>query len=101
MSDNALDEPSPGDSTADDASRRRRRQKNNPATTREITAIPPTTPPAMAPAFELCPPVVKGVFVAVLEVELPRTELEELEELGKPGTWPGSTSGLSIKARCV
>jgi hypothetical protein len=55
----------------------------------------------MAPAFELCPPVVKGVFVAVLEVELPRTELEELEELGKPGTWPGSTSGLSIKARCV
>ena len=47
----------------------------------------------MAPAFELCPPV--GIGVAV---ELPRTELEEL---GEPGTWPGRTSGVSIKARRV
>ena len=47
----------------------------------------------MAPPCELCPPVGTGACVAVVEVELPRTE--ELEELGAPGTWPGRTSGLS------
>ena len=47
----------------------------------------------MGPTFGLCFPV--GIGVAV---ELPRTELEELEE---PGTWPGRTSGVSIKARRV
>jgi hypothetical protein len=26
----------------------------------ETAAIPPTTPPAMAPVFDLCPPIVAG-----------------------------------------
>jgi len=33
----------------------------------EIVAIPPATPPAMAPVFELCPPI--GIGVAEFEEE--------------------------------
>jgi len=47
----------------------------------EIAVIPPATPPAMAPVFELCPPI--GTGVAEFE-EVPRESLlveydEELE----------------------
>jgi len=46
----------------------------------EIDAILPATPPAIAPAFELCPPI--GVGVAEFEEEPRETLLEELEVEG-------------------
>ena len=69
----------------------------------EIAAMPPTTPPAMAPTFELLPfcweeevgagelrdPVVPRV-VPVPEVS---------EESGLPISEPGSTSGVPEKRR--
>jgi hypothetical protein len=45
----------PADSAAG-ARERRRRHKNITAATMEIADIPPTTPPTMAPVFELPPP---------------------------------------------
>jgi len=60
----------------------------------EIAAIPPTTPPAMAPAFELCPPA--GIDVAVFED--PAVDAEtRTEELEAPSTVPGPSSGESMK----
>jgi hypothetical protein len=60
----------------------------------EIAAIPPTMPPAMAPAFEVCPPT--GVDVAVFED--PTVEAETgTEELEGPSTVPGPSSGESMK----
>ena len=63
--------------------------------------MPPTTPPAMAPALELCPPTSIGVavfdgvilVVALLEVELPGTEGPEGLSIV-----PGPISGESINA---
>jgi hypothetical protein len=46
----------------------------------EIDAILPTTPPAIPPAFELCPPM--RVDVGEFEEELGETLLEELEVEG-------------------
>ena len=76
----------------------------------EIAPIPPAIPPAMAPAFELCPPTGIGVAVfdaavldaaifdaAIFEVEL--AELAETDELLGPSIAPGPSSGESIKVR--
>jgi hypothetical protein len=76
----------------------------------EIAPIPPAMPPAMAPAFELCPPAGIGVAVfdaavldaAVLDVakvEVGRAELAERDELLGPSIEPGPSSGESIKVR--
>ena len=40
--------------------RRRRREKKIAVITMEIIATPPTTPPTIAPVFELLPPVDEG-----------------------------------------
>jgi hypothetical protein len=64
----------------------------------EITAIPPTTPPAMTPAFGLCPPT--GIGVAVFEVVEPDTDpVAETEAPEGPSMSPGSSSGVTIKVR--
>jgi hypothetical protein len=66
----------------------------------EIAAIPPMTPPAMAPAFELCPTT--GIDVLVFEdlAAAAETEMDELElELDAPSTVPGPSSGESLKVR--
>ena len=76
--------------------------------------MPPTMPPAMAPAFELCPPT--GVGVAVCDVvvldaavkaaalpvakfDVEPLELAERDELLGPSIEPGPSSGESIKVR--
>ena len=85
----------------------------------EIAAIPPATPPAMAPVLELCPPI--GIGVAGFEEE-PRESLlvgygEELEagvdgqtlvgpveadteEPDGPTIVPGPSSGVCKVVRC-
>lgn len=62
----------------------------------EIAAIPPMTPPAMAPAFELCPP--SGIDVPVFE-DLAAAAETETDELDAPSTVPGPSSGESLKVR--
>ncbi len=71
----------------------------------EIDAILPATPPAIAPAFELCPPI--GVGVAEFEEESwDNEELEtpvgpvEVETPDGPGIVPGPSSGVSKEVRC-
>jgi hypothetical protein len=81
----------------DATERRRRRRKNNTATRMEITAIPPATPPAMAPAFELRPAT--GTGVAVFVVEPAADPVGETEALEAPAIAPGSSSGVPIKVR--
>jgi hypothetical protein len=44
----------------------------------EIAAIPLATPPAMAPVFELCPPI--DIGVTEFEEELRETLLVEYDE---------------------
>ena len=44
----------------------------------QIAAIPPATPPAMAPVFELCPRT--GIGVAEFEEELRELLLVEYDE---------------------
>ena len=91
-----LNTPSPADA-ADDTSKRRRNL--NAETRREIAAIVPTMPPAMAPAFELWPLTGTGVAVfeaAVFEVELPETDSEVPEG---PSIVPGPRSWESIEVR--
>lgn len=65
----------------------------------EIATIPAMTPPAMAPAFELCPPT--GKVVPVFEdpmVEDPVVEAEtETDEPNAPKTVPGPISGESME----
>jgi hypothetical protein len=46
--------------------------------TMEIAAIPPATPPTMAPVFELCPPI--GIGEAEFEEELRESLLVEYDE---------------------
>jgi hypothetical protein len=66
----------------------------------EITAMPPTIPPMMAPVLDLCPPTDTGVAVfdaaaldvAVFAVELPGTEVPEGLSIA-----PGPISGGSIE----
>jgi hypothetical protein len=67
----------------------------------EIAAIVPMMPPAMAPAFERCPPGPTGIDVPVFEDLLVEVEAEtEADELDTPSTAPGPSSGESIKVRC-
>ena len=64
----------------------------------ETTAIPPTTPPAMAPAFELeLLPLVEAPDAAPVEVDLVAVPvvLAALETPEGPITPPGPTSGAS------
>jgi hypothetical protein len=69
----------------------------------EIAAIPPTTPPAIAPVFELLPTmeVVDEVVEDVLEVVEEKLAVEEdvgaTDTLDGPRIAPGASSGLSIK----
>jgi hypothetical protein len=70
----------------------------------EIAAIPPTTPPAIAPVFELWPTrmgVVGDVVEDVLEVVEEKLAVEEdvgaTDALEGPRIAPGASSGLSIK----
>jgi hypothetical protein len=65
----------------------------------EIAAIPAMTPPAMAPAFELCP--FTGIDVPVFEdlVLEAVTEMDELDARDAPSTVPGPSSGESMKVR--
>jgi hypothetical protein len=69
----------------------------------EIAAIVPMMPPAMAPAFELCPPGPTGIDVPVfedLEVEAETdSETDELDTV-TPSTAPGPSSGETMKVRC-
>ena len=76
----------------------------------KMAPIPPAMPPAIAPAFELCPPTGVGVAVfdvavldtAVLDVakvEVERAELAERDELLGPSIEPGPSSGEFIKVR--
>ena len=72
-----------------------------------ITVTPPTTPPAMAPVFELLPTesekvgkdeddaVAAGKFVGVREVPVGLV----MTELGEPINEPGPISGLSKNSR--
>jgi hypothetical protein len=62
----------------------------------EITAIPPMTPPAMAPTFELSLPI--GVGMVVFETGAPKVlrlvyPLAETEVPEVPSIMPGPTSG--------
>jgi hypothetical protein len=84
--------------TGDDTNERRRRQrKNNAAKTMEITAIPPMTPPMMAPRFEQCLPEVPiNAGVVVLEKGPPKA-LVETEGSEGPSILPGPISGKTIK----
>ena len=90
-----------------------RREKKIPAATIEIAAMPPTTPPAMAPTFELLP-FCTGEEVedeAEPENEVGAGELrdpvapavvpvpEVPEEPGLPISEPGCTSGVPNKHR--
>lgn len=76
------------------------------ATVMEIAAIPPTTPPAIAPEFELWPTrmgVVGDIVEDVLEVVVGELAIEE--DVGAtdtpegPRIAPGASSGSSIKVR--
>ena len=71
--------------------------------------MPPTMPPAMAPALDLCPLTGMGVAVfdatvldaalfdtTVLDAALFLVELPVTEELEGPGIVPGPSSGESI-----
>jgi hypothetical protein len=49
----------------------------------EVVTIPPATPPAMAPVFELCPPI--GIGVAEFEEEPQLVEYDEELEAGVEG----------------
>jgi hypothetical protein len=61
----------------------------------EIATIPPTTPPAMAPVFELCLPLAVAALVEDgEEVEVGPVE-EELGVPDGPRSVPGAISGLS------
>jgi hypothetical protein len=62
----------------------------------EIAAIPAMTPPAMAPAFELCS--LTGKDVPVFEDPVVEAETET-DEPDAPSTVPGPISGESIKVR--
>lgn len=68
----------------------------------EITAILPMMPPAMAPAFELCPPGLgldpTGVDVPVLDDVVVEAGAET-DELDAPSNVPGPCSGESMKVR--
>jgi hypothetical protein len=70
----------------------------------EITAIPPTTPPAIAPEFELWLTrmgVVGDIVGDVLEVDVEELAVEEdvgaADALEGPIITPGTSSGSSIK----
>jgi hypothetical protein len=63
----------------------------------EMAAILAMTPPAMAPAFELCRPT--GTGVPVFEDVVVEAETEADDELDAPSTVPGPSSGESIKVR--
>jgi hypothetical protein len=70
--------------------------------TAEMAPIPPTTPPAMAPVFELCLPTGVAEFELVEddeEVEVGPVE-EELTVPDGPRSAPGPISGLSKEVRC-
>ena len=45
----------------------------------EIAAMPPTIPPAMAPALELCPPT--GIGVAVFDADVLKAALFDADVL--------------------
>jgi hypothetical protein len=62
----------------------------------EITAILPMMPPAMAPAFELCPPDPTGVDVPVFDDVVVEAGAET-DELDVPSDVPGPSSGESMK----
>ena len=70
----------------------------------EITAIPPTTPPAIAPEFELWPTRM-GVVVDVLDDIAEELAVEEVvgatDALEGPRIAPAASSGLSIKTSRV
>lgn len=61
----------------------------------EIAAIPPMTPPAMAPAFGLCLP--SDIDVPVLEVVF-EAEMEPYEP-DAPSAVPGPSSGEPMKVK--
>jgi hypothetical protein len=70
----------------------------------EIAAIPPTTPPAIAPEFELWPTrvgAVGDIVEDVLEVFVEALAIEEdvgaRDTLDGPRIAPGTSSGLSIE----
>ena len=62
----------------------------------EAAAIPAMTPPAMAPAFELCP--LAGIDLPVFDDLADDAETEAVE-LDAPSTVPGPRSGESMKVR--
>jgi hypothetical protein len=65
----------------------------------EITAIPPTTPPAIGPEFELWLTRM-GVVGDVLEVDVEELAVEDVgatDALEGPIITPGTSSGSSIK----
>jgi hypothetical protein len=62
----------------------------------EIAATIPMTPPAMPPAFELCPRT--GTDVLVFEDPVVEA-VTETDELDAPSTVPGPSSGESMKVR--
>jgi len=61
----------------------------------EITAIPPTTPPAIGPVFELWP--ARMGVVGDMEDLLELVEELATDALKGPRIAPGASSGLSIK----
>jgi hypothetical protein len=70
----------------------------------EITAIPPTTPPAIAPEFELWPArtgvvgdIVEDVLELVVEELAAEEEVRATDALEGPRIAPGTSSGVSIK----
>jgi hypothetical protein len=74
-------------------------QKNRAAMTAEIAAIPPTTPPAMAPVFKLCLPFAFELVGDGEEVEVGPVE-KELGVPDGPMSVPGAISGLSKEVVC-
>jgi hypothetical protein len=62
--------------------------------TMEIVAIPPTTPPAIAPAFELLPFGGVGAMDGV-PVEVEDALAEDVDTPDGPKIAPGPYSGLS------
>jgi len=65
----------------------------------EIAAIPATTPPAMAPVFELCLPLAFELVGDGEGLEVGPVE-EELGVPDGPMSVPGAISGLSKEVIC-
>jgi hypothetical protein len=65
----------------------------------KIAAMPPAMPPAMAPTFELRPPAVALLDVALPDVALFEVELPETGGAEGPSIVPGPSSGEPIKVR--